>query len=162
MKTKIPHLVERIQVAFKGVQLENGISWREANVLDNYGTEEERRNAKALDEKNDWTKVPDSLIGDIKYQSGLNFLDTPGLRFYLPACMIYTLTHYTSSQSLLIHSIIYTLNHKKTALDLQAIINADQKACIVDFLATCLSIGDDYFDITKLEEKMEKYWINNP
>ncbi len=158
---KIPELIKETMEAFSGVTLENGVSWREANVLDAYGTMEERKVARDKDEKNDWTRIPVALIGDLKYQSVMPFLDPVGLKFYLPACMIYTLKNYKESQSLIIHSIIYTLTSKTTAYELQEILDQRQRSCIVKFLHLCLEIGEKYFDLHKAEIRIQKYWSEN-
>lgn len=160
LEQKIHQLIASITEAFKGVQLGEGVSWHEADVLDNYGSLDERRIARAQDEKKDWTKIPDTIIGDLKLQSVMPFLDMVGLKFYLAPCMIFSLKNYKTSNSIIIHSLIYTLTNKENAGQLQKIITVEQKDCIIDFLFLCLEIGEDYFDLSRVEEKMEKYWLN--
>lgn len=155
----IESLIKRITIAFEGQQLGNGVSWREANVLDDYGTQAERDEARALDEKNDWTKIPDTLIEDLRYQCVMPFVDTKGLCYYLPVIMIYSLKKYKTSQSLIIDSLFYSLRRKKVAFDLKKELNASQIQCAIDFIQICLTIGDDYFDLDKVEESLEKYWL---
>ena len=64
MSQHIQTLIDEIHLAFKDVKLGHGISWREAAVLDDYGTIEQRQAARALDESEDWTAIPFSLISD--------------------------------------------------------------------------------------------------
>jgi hypothetical protein len=83
-------LLEHIERAFSGVQLGDGVSMHESEAIDNYGTAEERRIAREPDEKEDWRRLVDhpdlTLYFSIAY-AGLCFLDAPGLRFHLPACL---------------------------------------------------------------------------
>lgn len=161
MDEKISELIALIKDAFFAVTLANGISWSEAKVIDEYGSLQERKSARDNDEKNNWNEIPLGLIGDMKYQDVLPFLDARGLTFYLPACMIFTLKNYNKSKSLITHSVIYTLTRPTTVNELQGILNQKQKSCIIKFLSLCLEIGDKYFDLYETEEKLQKYWIEN-
>lgn len=156
--TRSLDLVELIKKTFSGVKLETGISWQEAAVLDNHGSLEERKIAREKDEQNDWTQIPSSLIGDLKYQDVLPFLDSAGLKFYLPACMIYTIKNYKTTDSLITHSIIYSLTREETAIELKNNLSPSQKDCVIKFLLLCLEIGDDYFDLHKVEKRLQQYW----
>src|ERR1700685_3017835 len=80
-----PHLSKRqrellqlIEEAFRGVELGGGVSLHETVVLDNYGTQEQRRAARAPDEKRDWRK----LVGDPEL---IATRGVGGLAFYDPA-----------------------------------------------------------------------------
>lgn len=158
MPQTIQTLIDEIHLAFKGVKLGNGISWREAAVLDDYGTIAQRQAARALDESEDWTAIPFSFISDLKYQDVMPFIDATGLRFYLPAYMIYILKEYKHSNSLIVHSTIYTLTRKSTVLELKVILNEAQQQAIIHFLECCLILGDDYLDLHKVAERLEAYW----
>jgi hypothetical protein len=159
LEAQIHHLSEVIHQAFAGVTLGSGVSWREADVIDDYGTPDQRKLARNQDEKHNWSKVPDSLVGDLKYQSVLAFLDVEGLRFYLPVCMIYALKNYQTSQSLIVDSIVYRLTSQSDAEALKEVLTNDQKQCVIRFLDLCLKIGDDYFDVYKVESRLQKYWM---
>jgi hypothetical protein len=101
-------LIDAIEDAFGDVQLEDGISLREAIVLDNYGTDQERHRARSQDELGDWRKIPDETIA--RYSASLAFLDAKGMRFYLPAFMRFALRHYQKSDSASIPYTIYQLD----------------------------------------------------
>ncbi len=159
MEEKITQLIASICIAFTGVRLENGISWQEATILDDYGSLEERRLARNLDEKEDWSQIPDTLIGSGKHQSAIVFLDVTGFKFYLPALMIFTLKHYKTSSSLVMDSLIYRLTDRPRALELKGVLNQPQKACVIQFLKLCLEIGDDYLDLHKVEKRLQRYWV---
>lgn len=159
LETKIQQLIQEIHLAFAGVELGDGVSWREADVLDDYGSPDERNQARNQDEKKDWTRVPDELIGDLQYQSVLPFLDKWGLRFYIPACMIFALKNYATSSSLIVHSIVYRLTDQTNVVALKEILTVQQQQCIIQFLMLCIEIGEDYFDLHKVEHRLQKYWM---
>jgi len=153
-------LIKEIEIAFAGVKLEDGVSWREADVLDSYGTAEERKKAREQDEQDDWTNISFALIGDLRYQSVLPFLDAKGLRFYLPVCMIYALKKYKESNSLIIDSTIYKLTYTDSITEVQNILNEKQKIAVAKFLNRCIEIGDFYFDVNDdIQNQIKKYWF---
>jgi hypothetical protein len=127
-------LITKIEAAFSGVKLGGGISWREADVIDDYGSKEQRRLARLQDEKEDWTKIPLELIGDLRYQAVLSFLDMEGLKYYLPICMIYFLKKGNENGSAIIDSIIFTLTDEKKIIKLKSHLNNEQLACVKSFL----------------------------
>ncbi len=108
MTDKAQQIVETIERAFAGVQLEEGISLGEAIVLDDYGSDEDRALARSHDELHDWRNISDETIACSSV--GLSFLDAKGIRFYLPAFMRFALRHYQHSDSASISYIIYTLD----------------------------------------------------
>ncbi len=113
MQDRARQLIETIEKAFDGVQLEGGISLREAIVLDDYGTEEERRQARLQDETVDWRRIPDETIAAAS--ASLAFLDARGMRFHLPACMRFAVRHYEHCDSAIIDYTIYQLEYSPEA-----------------------------------------------
>ena len=104
------HLViERIERAFANVRLGGGVSLREADVIDEYGTDAERKKARAQDEQDDWGRIPEDLIAH--YSWCLSFFDAEGMTFHLPAYMRFALRHYRDSASASVDSTIYALGH---------------------------------------------------
>lgn len=95
MPSELEVAIERIERAFTDVRLESGVSIREADVVDDYGTTEQRQSARAGDEKNDWRRIPEDLIAH--YYWCLPYFDARAMRFYLPAYMIYALKHCTDA-----------------------------------------------------------------
>ena len=95
MDERPQRLLDQIDAAFEGVELGDGVSLHETQVIDAYGTAEERLAARTPDEKLDWHKLIDDpeitwLLGAA---SGMCFLDDIGLRFYLPACLSLGVRH---------------------------------------------------------------------
>lgn len=151
-------LIAEITAAFSGVKLGNGVSWREADVIDDYGSKEQRRLARAQDEKEDWTKIPLELIGDLRYQAVLSFLDTAGLKYYLPICMIYFLKKGHESGSAIIDAIIFTLTDEKKIMELTAHLDKRQIACVRSFLLMDLETIGYFMDGEKVRKLIDEYW----
>jgi hypothetical protein len=89
MNDRQRQLLASLESAFRGIELGGGVSLRETRVLDDYGTLEERRAARARDEKHDWRNVaydPDLAIL-MGIAGGMSFFDAEGMRFHLPACL---------------------------------------------------------------------------
>lgn len=82
-------LIEEITAAFDGVRRENGVSLSEAQVVDDYGSEEERAEARKQDTEKRWQDVPEK---DIAYgHISLAYFDEIGFRYYIPAYIIWSL-----------------------------------------------------------------------
>ena len=84
-------LIEEINIAFDGVSRENGVSLSEAWVIDNYGSDEERAEARKQDTETRWQDVPDEAIAHS--YSCLGFLDEIGFRYYAPAYIVWFLRY---------------------------------------------------------------------
>ncbi len=81
-----------IRSAFAGVQLGSGVSLQQARLINDYAelSEAEWAAVPRLEITDDWSRIPDDeLICD-----ALAHLDADGLRYYLPALMLWLLDHY--------------------------------------------------------------------
>lgn len=82
-------LIAEIHAAFEGVMREGGVSWSESEVVDDFGTDEERAAARAEDTDRCWTELAYDADWNIGPASGgWSFLDPIGFQYYLPAAMI--------------------------------------------------------------------------
>lgn len=82
-----------IRDAFAGVRLGDGVSLRQAAVIDDYGrgtTDAEFRALPAQEVTDDWTAIPDEELDT----ENVAHLDAEGLRYYLPALMLRLLDKY--------------------------------------------------------------------
>ena len=140
--------VKQIVDAFAEVSLGDGVSLREADVIDDYGTDDERAAARKQDELQDWQRIPDEDIEN--HSSVLCFMDDEGLRFHLPAYMRFTLRRYHESESMSTDSTLYQLCDPDCIKRLLACLTGQQIDAIKTFLNTCLAIGDDWLDISNL------------
>ena len=89
LSIKKEFVLEQIKSAFSGVTREGGISWREADALDSYGTIEVQAAERAKDTDQSWMEValdPDWTIDH--YDSNFSFLDKIGFRYYIAAAIV--------------------------------------------------------------------------
>lgn len=84
-----------LRAAFPAVPLGEGVSLREARVIDALGTDAERAAARAADFLGPWTEAAHVLID---FDGGVfPFLDAAGFRHYLPAFVTRGLTDPTDA-----------------------------------------------------------------
>jgi hypothetical protein len=146
--TKIDDAVNEIVDAFADVLLGNGVSLREADLIDGYGTDRERAAAREQDEHSDWQRIPDEDIEN--HSSVLCFMDDEGLRFHLPAYMRYTLRRYRESESMSTDFTIYRLSDPACIERLLVYLTDHQVNAIKSFLNACLEIGGDWLDVSNV------------
>lgn len=70
----------------------DGVSLHETNVLDDYGDEAARLDARQLDTDTFWWEIPDEVMHHHRFY--FSYLDGQGLRYYLPAWMIHSLRRF--------------------------------------------------------------------
>lgn len=144
--TQTDNAVKQIVDAFADVPLGTGVSLHEADVIDDYGADDQRAAAREEDEVDDWQRIPDDDIEN--YSSVLCFMDDDGLRFHLPAYMRFTLCRYRESESMSADSTIYRLCDPDCIKRLLAFLTDRQIDAIKTFLSTCLEIGADWLDVS--------------
>lgn len=155
-------LIRSIERAFDGVSREDGVSLNEAEVIDAYGSEAERRAARGQDLEARWQEVSEAEIerhGDV-----LPFLDPKGWRYYLPAYMTWTIRRLGRSASMSVDSTIYTLapgtapELKARALERYKTLSGNQSAVVCRFLRfMCDVVGEDGCDAVVAREALA-YW----
>ena len=122
-------LIEMIEAAFCGVTLGNGPSIRETSVIDRYGTDTERQQARALDTTSRWQDVTSELIES--HIGTFSFGDRESHRFYLPALMTYAIRNWRHSESLAVDFTIYALDRCDGGWSL---LNEAQVSTVIAFL----------------------------
>lgn len=160
--SNMQEIIHKIEDAFSDITLENGVSLREARVIDDYGDDMQRQAARAEDELENWQDISYSDIE--KYPDIFCFLDAKGVLFHLPAYMIYLICKHENAHSVVKDSIIYGLSPNTYTPDLQtwfverfSLINAQQATGILTFLDWTIANTEDEFDIEDIEEAA-KYW----
>jgi hypothetical protein len=128
--------------AFARVSLGNGVSLREADVIDAYGDLEERAAARGQDELDNWQRIPDEDIES--YPDVLCFMDDDGLRFHLPAYMCFALRQYQDSQSRSTNSAVFRLCDPDSIERLRTCFTEQQVDAVIAFLTACLETGDEW------------------
>jgi hypothetical protein len=81
-----------IRSAFAGVRLGSGVSLRQAQSIDGtiFGLEPTHVGPDSDEISDDWTRVPESEL----LRDNIAHLDPDGLRYYLPALMLWLLDHH--------------------------------------------------------------------
>lgn len=84
----------KIREAFRGVTREGGVSWSEAAIIDSYGSDKEREQARSLDTEPRWEDLVDdpNWHHDLTF-GGFSFLDPIGFRYYIAPTMIRYIRH---------------------------------------------------------------------
>jgi hypothetical protein len=135
-KTEWDKIERSIYEAFKGITLDSGIGYYEAEALDNYliATNEKYQQQKAKDERQDWIQLV-SIFKDVSFDCfPHSFMDAKGLRFYLPLLMI----RKENTLNNILHVYISELYQRSGYLPSEftktvALLTKEQKNCIYSF-----------------------------
>jgi hypothetical protein len=155
-------IVGEIRRAFGHVSRGDGVTLHEATVIDDYGSDEERAVARALDPDLDWQDVPDHLIEE--HQETLCFVDVKGFCYYLPAYMVWALRHYDgNSNSFSLDHSIYSLmssEHKELREWQSERFSAfkDQQAKAICRFLRFMALQEDFVDTKAAREAIDAYW----
>ncbi|MBX3120540.1 MAG: hypothetical protein KF784_15885 [Fimbriimonadaceae bacterium] len=125
-------LIEEIYVAFAGVTREDGISWSEADVLDNYGSMEERLAAQASDKDTTWQSLVDDATWNPDHTSHLSFLDAVGFRYYLAPAMVRGIRAGTSE--IVFHLTLPKSSLRSYTLEKWSLLTPEQMRCVKRFI----------------------------
>jgi hypothetical protein len=150
------YVIGRIESAFAGVTLDGGISLREADVIDDFGTNADRRRARAQDEHSNWMQIPDALIAH--YYWCLAFFDARGMRFHLPAYMRFSLLNFRNAESNSIDFTIYACGRNKPHF---AAFSGPQKAAVRHFLKFMAFNGGRHVDSGAARQALAEVWLAN-
>jgi hypothetical protein len=145
-------IIAEIEAAFDGVEREDGVTLHEADVIDEYGSPEERQAARLEDAETRWQDVPDTDIEN--YDWVLSFFDAKGFRYYIPAFMTWTLRHYRTTDSLSSDTTIYTLNGLEDRFKL---LTRSQRRAICRFLRYFAEEAGEFIE-DQARVALEKGW----
>jgi hypothetical protein len=153
-------LIIQIESAFSSVALGNGVGLYEAEALDNYADAEKVSSAKVKDRESwkSWIDIPEKVIE--QFSSALCFVDSEGMRFLLPAYMLFACKYYKTSDSFSIDSVIYALDRGiyKFGNDI-SILTTDQISAIIAFLKfMILDAGEEFVDAEAALRAYENHW----
>ncbi len=155
-------IIEAIRQAFAEVTREEGVTLHEAVVIDDYGSKEERAEARKLDVDHHWYDVPDALLES--HCDTLCFVDTPGFRYYLPAYMTWTLRYAMTSDSFSVDHAVYSLNPGTDSklrdwhLERFEAFDEAQSKAINQFLWFVAEYLDEFADGTAAVNALNRYW----
>lgn len=127
-------LIAEVHEAFRDVSREGGVSWSEAEVIDDYGGPAKCAAARKSDRDTHWSQ----LLDDPNWNpapgvGGFSFLDPIGFRYYLPVVMIRSLRSgfdegfefYVSNSAVSDEPSL-----QQYRLQQQALLNESQRRCI--------------------------------
>jgi hypothetical protein len=166
-ETNRKELLNLVQRAFEGIELGNGISLRETDVIDNYGGEKARKAAKLQDERRNWTAIPYEDIA--RYHWAYSWLDAEGFRYYLPAVMSWAIEESSkwdfddSSLSSVLYCLTPHQRRRTTVRDdhfhaLISLLSPPQRQAVQQFLWWLVSEFSD----EEAFEALDLYWKNEP
>lgn len=155
-------LIEEIRHAFRDVSRDNGVTLHEALVIDNYGSDAERSDARKLDLDHHWKDVPDQLIE--ANDSVLCFMDPKGLRYYLPAYMVWSLRNFQGSDAFSHNHPIYTLvlsesgSMRQGDLERFQVFNEEQARAICKFLRFMAQQDEEIVSVEQARTALSAFW----
>ncbi|MCA9017438.1 MAG: hypothetical protein KDA77_19100 [Planctomycetaceae bacterium] len=154
-------IIEEIHEAFRGVP-RGEVTLHEADVWDDYGSEEEAQKARSLDTENSWEEIPDEWIENCG--GALAFYDPQSWQYYIPAYMIWTLKNFQISDSITADWTIYTFDFEENDpqsknYHMERFHQLDQKqsAAVSRFLQY-MSQDNVRVDGRVAGEALRKYW----
>lgn len=149
-------LIDQIACAFAGVRLGDGMSLNESECADSWGYDRKAADLAQFDEREDWSRIPNETIE--RFTAIFSFADIEGIRFHMPAYMIWTIRNYQSSCSNASNETIYGIDPEhyrfKEVPFLQAFTEA-QVSAMASFLEFC-SAREDYFDAPVAQKNLDK------
>ncbi|SHK20888.1 hypothetical protein SAMN02745181_3431 [Rubritalea squalenifaciens DSM 18772] len=141
-------LIPRIERAFAGITLGDGIGLCEARGIDNHEDEAQLAERRKHDIRDDWRKLTAETLN---FYKGFSFLDRDGMIFHIPAFLICELRGELDCGK---------LHHEFTCprCDYISLLSMEQRQCIRDFL---LIIREDpeYQSVQyDIDSSLESYW----
>ena len=135
-------LIEEINQAFKTVKLDNGIGIFEADELDACSSDKKLEQARKKDRSwwDEWKYIEDKHL--MHYSSVMCFMDSQGIKWALPAYMIFSLNNYEGS-FFSVDTTIYAIERGARGKDNRDLFTLEQKKVIAKFLQHMLFVGED-------------------
>ena len=150
-------LIRKIETAFKDVELKDGIGIYEADEIDMGSSPKiiQKGNNKDRMWWKSWKDIEDKYVAS--YSSVMDFMDSQGIKWALPAYMIYSINHYKEG-SFSVDTTLYTLELGALGHDKQDLFTLEQKKAIAHFLQYMIEIGDEWVDAESAKAALDKEW----
>ena len=154
-------LIELITDAFQDVKRGNGVSLHEADVIDDYGSEEERAAARLLDTDRCWQDVPEAEVA--RHHSRISFLDAEGFCYYAPVYMLWSLKYHktpASEYDFVLYAFDPHLNTNLHEYKMEhfSLFTEEQNKAVCCFLQFMSVHGEDDFDREDAAKALTGYW----
>lgn len=150
-------LIQQIESAFEGVLLEEGIGINEADRIETEERDVLIQKGRNLDRLwwKSWHEIEDKYIAS--YPSAMDFMDSQGLKWVLPAYLIYSIRHYKKG-SFSVDSTLYTLEAGALGRDGIDLYSVEQKRVIAHFLEYMVGVGDRWVDVGAASRALQHCW----
>ncbi|MDB6080038.1 MAG: hypothetical protein JWO82_3785 [Akkermansiaceae bacterium] len=150
----VDELCRRIEEAFAGVTLGNGVGLSEANALDDYEDEATCALRRLDDEKEDWRRITWKQLN--RFSSSPSFFDAEGMRFHLPALLIADLKgEYNQGMEF---NLAHRSDHSREQFSL---LNEAQREVVRDYLHFLLTHPDSKFHREDITDALLGYWAES-
>ena len=155
-------MIAEIARDFAQVTRQDGVSWSEALVIDNYGSEEECAAARASDKDKHWAELVDDEAWDADQgYGGFSFLDAIGFRYYLPAAMTRCIRT-GEDGTIRIHLSRAHDGISDWRYSTLGLLDGNQRRCVARFLALMVDISRQEHDVPLFaqwwQETLDNYW----
>lgn len=150
-------LIQEIETAFHDVELKDGIGIYEADEIYSGSSPKLIQKGKNKDRLwwRSWKQIADKYIAS--YSSVMDLMDSQGIKWALPAYMIYIITHYKEG-SLSVDTTIYTLEEGALGHDKLDLFTLEQKRVIARFLVYVLTLGEEWIDTESAQAALDNTW----
>ena len=155
LEESLSDTINEITSAFKDVSRNGGVSLHQTRVLDDCGSDAELEEAGKKDTDISWQDVPNSAIE--KPDLSLCFLDPIGLRYYLPAYMIWELKQFSGAEWVDCNthgSVHFILTIDKSNF---VMLTPKQSRAVCKFLQFYVEYGDEY-EQNEARQTLKQYW----
>lgn len=153
-------LIEEIRSSFNNVDQPEKITLHVAQAHDEYDFDDEKYSH--LDFRGRWQDVPIEHIEEC--QEALSYVDKVGMRYYLPAYMIWYLRELDSGEVVSDHTL-YVLNHysddermSKYFQERFSLFTPEQLKACAGFVKYCAEDDDEVTDTEFAKKIYESYW----
>ena len=157
----VEELVNIIADAFRGVEQPIEITLHVAEAHGNYDGENDEKH-RQKDFVGAWESIPEEHIASC--QHALSFLDKIGMRYYLPAYMVWTLKNLNNDKIDLVHAL-YSLDNSPNDQELAAyhkerfsLFTLEQMEACALFVKFCAEDEHDYTDAYFARKRLDRYW----
>lgn len=149
-------LLSEIRQAFGDVSRGSGTTPHEARVMDDYGSEEEQKQARKQDKDVHWWEISKATLEEL--YDAFTFLDGEGFRYYLPAFMTYALQHGRESDWPVGDWAVYYLARRDKQNEF-ALLSKQQSQVVTRFLQFVSERWhEDWADGESAAAAIRKYW----
>ena len=144
-------LCQRVRKAFADVMLGAGVGLFEGQAIDDYETDEVRRQKRERDEKESWEKIETKHLNAC--HSSLSFFDSLGMRFHLPAFIIADLRgHFDMGMEF---TLTYLEDHSRKKFGL---LSPQQRQIVREYLQFLREDPDSEFHYADIDRALNDYW----